>query len=84
MGARRGISRALVWWATLDRARKRVVSLIALGVVVGAFVVLFTVFYAAKISGCSFCGYINCVDLLEDFCANHGQASTEPLYIDFP
>ncbi|EGD75686.1 hypothetical protein PTSG_07804 [Salpingoeca rosetta] len=73
-----------ITFGTRDKAKKHLLSILALGGIVAAFVVLFTIFYAATIPGCSFCGYLNCVDLLQDFCANHGQASDEPLSIDFP
>eukprot|EP00056_Hartaetosiga_gracilis_P009437 m.135784 g.135784 ORF g.135784 m.135784 type:complete len:891 (-) comp13126_c0_seq1:26-2698(-) len=68
--------------STTRRFSRRTVGFIAFGVVVTLFVLSFTIFFAATVPNCTNCGALNCVDIVDGFCADHGQDSSEPIALD--
>ena len=61
-----------------DQARKRCMLLLVLPGICGLFVLLFTLFYTENYPDCPWCTYVDCVDFVDNFCAENAQDANVP------
>jgi len=67
---------ALLPWTTFgkwDKARKRLFSIIFLGLTCGLYAALLPIFLTGQAVNCTWCGYFNCVDFVPGMCEDAGQ-----------
>ncbi|CAL1262939.1 unnamed protein product [Larinioides sclopetarius] len=69
-----------VSFGTYDKATKVILIWVCLFIVVVLCVGLLILFYVHPIYECSFCKYLNCIPLTEDFCENQDIVFKRPEY----
>ncbi|XP_030840158.1 inactive rhomboid protein 1 isoform X3 [Strongylocentrotus purpuratus] len=57
-----------ICFGEFDRNRKRIQMVVCIVLLVGFFTLGFVLFYIRPITECSWCQYLNCVPITEDFC----------------
>lgn len=57
-----------------DAARKRTLLVICLPAIVAGFVIFLSIFYTNKLRKCAWCEVFDCVDFVDNFCADNSQS----------